>query len=323
MMLLSLVICTYNRADILRLTLPRYETLKIPQNVNLELILVNNNSSDETEVFANNYIKQSDNKKILYKYCFEEQQGLSYARNKGYQKASGEYIAYIDDECILPEKWLEIAVQHIRKSRPAFLGGPYYGKYLPNSTSSWFKESFGDSYILQYHLPDGSLQGHYLSGGNIIIRRDVFEKIGTFNTDLGMKGDMIHYGEEQDLQKRFISQFPNESILYISDLFVWHLIRKEKMSISFLFKDALIRGFSATKQMTDHSFTKLLLSPLFLLLSLTHTLFSFAYKLIESLFSKNTFLGLLYNDYKKGTWRNIGASWALFEILLSRIFKKH
>jgi len=307
MMLISLVICTYNRVDILKVTLPSYNNLVTPKGVALEVIFINNNSNDETENYVKEFIKYSNKTNITYKYCFERKQGLSYARNKGYQEATGDYIAYLDDECILPVEWLEVAVKHIKAKTPAFLGGPYYGKYLPNVSSKWFKESFGDSYILQYNLPDGPMNGRYLSGGNLIIRRNVFEKIGLFDTNLGMKGNTINYGEEQDLQKRFISQFPEESILYIADLFVWHLIRREKMTMNFLFKDALIRGFSATKLMNNHSNLKLFSSPFFLLFSVLNTILSYIYNFFISLFSKKSFFTLLYNDYKKGTWRNIGA----------------
>ena len=319
---MSIIICTYNRADILKVTLPSYKNMKIPEGVRLEIICVDNNSNDDTEAYLKTFIKIAHNRHITYKYCFESIQGLSHARNRGYQESSGNYIAYIDDECILPVEWLEIAVKHIKAKTPAFLGGPYYGKYLPGVSSKWFKESFGDSYILQYNLPDGSMNGRYLSGGNLIIRRNVFEKIGLFDTNLGMKGNTINYGEEQDLQKRFISQFPEESILYIADLFVWHLIRREKMTMNFLFKDALIRGFSATKLMNNHSNLKLFSSPLFLLFSVLNAILSYIYNFIISLFSKKSFFTLLYNDYKKGTWRNIGASWALLELLFRQYFKK-
>jgi len=320
-MLISLVICTYNRADILKTTLPSYKNLKIPTGIHLEIIYIDNNSNDNTKTYLNNFIKLSNNKNIVYKYCFEGIQGLSHARNRGYQESSGDYIAYIDDECILPTEWLEVAVKHIKAKTPAFLGGPYYGKYIPDTSSNWFKESYGDSYILQYNLPDGPMNGRYLSGGNLLIRRDVFEKIGLFDVELGMNGESMNYGEEQDFQKRLIAQFPEEIILYISALYVWHLIREEKMSMGFLFKDALIRGVSSTKLIKNHSFLTLVLSPVFLVFTTIKAILSYLYKLVISFLSKESFYTLLYNDYQKGTWRDIGTSLGLLKLLFSHFSK--
>jgi len=150
----------------------------------LEVVIVNNNSTDKTLVLLSEFIKKKI-PKVEIKYVFEEKQGLYHARNKGYLKSKGEYVAYIDDECILPQDWLANAFEIIKSSRPAFLGGPFLGKYIPGSSSKWFKESFGDSHMLQYDLPNGEIKNRYLSGGNLFVRRDVFEKVGVFDTTLG------------------------------------------------------------------------------------------------------------------------------------------
>lgn len=318
-MLITIVICTYNRADILKITLPYFDALKIPEHVSLEVIIINNNSNDETEACVKDFIKKSQSD-IRYSYFFESNQGLSHARNAGYKKASGEYIAYLDDECIVPEDWLEVAVKDIKLAYPAFLGGPYYGKFLPGRTNTWYKESFGDSYILQYAVPDGPLIDRYLSGGNLIIRRDVFDKIGLFDSELGMSGKKISYGEEQDFQKRLKQEFPDEVIYYDSSLFVWHLIRDEKISLPRLFTEALIRGQSSAKE-KDFSWLQIMISPLLLIAVIARALSSALWSFIKSLFSEEHFLTLLHQDYKNRTWRDIGAVWYRLTCLITNITK--
>ncbi len=306
-MLISLIICTYNRADLLEITLPTYKTLAIPKGVQLELIIIDNNSNDRTREVVKTF-KNFFSFKLSY--FFEPIQGLSHARNTGFKHAEGDYIAYIDDECTLPGSWLEVASKIINIESPAFLGGPYYGKFLFSNTHPWFKESFGDSYILQYNLPDGKMpNGRYLSGGNMIIRQDVFGKIGLFDTSLGMNGDVINYGEEQDFQKRLVDEHSNEVIWYCSELFVWHGIRTDKISISYLFKEALIRGAAAQKG-KDHSLKTLLFSPTLLIGAVFRAIFSFLIKLLESSFTQDHFFTLLYEDYRNSHWRDIGG---LFE----------
>lgn len=317
-MLITLVICTYNREDILKITLPCYDELRIPDNVSMDVIIVNNNSSDDTEAFVNGFIEKSKSE-INFRYLLEPKQGVSHARNAGYIHASGEYIAYLDDECILPEQWLEVALESIESELPAFLGGPYYGKFLPGSTSTWFKESFGDSYINAFNLPNGPMKGKFLSEGNMIVRRDVFEDIGLFDTKLGMNGETIGYGEGPDFQKRFIEKNPGEVIWFNPELFVWHLIRNEKISIVYRFKEALVRGKYSVKGKEIH-FLILLISPILLFYFSLKALFSVFWKFIQSLFLDKHFFTLLHNDYVDRTWRDIGASWYKTKLFLCKVF---
>lgn len=314
-MKLSLVICTYNRVDILKTTLPELAHLIVPSAAQLEIIIVDNNSNDDTADYLKQYLQSLDSV-VPHHYVFEKKQGISHARNAGFKKAVGDYIAYIDDECLLPGNWIEVAVKTLHKHTPAFLGGPYFGKFLPGSSSPWFKESFGDSFLLQYKPEYGPLMGRYLSGGNMLIRRDVFEKIGLFDTELGMKGDVIAYGEEQDFQRRYLAQFNHEEVFYNPDLFVWHYIRNEKLSMRFLFKDALLRGQYVEKQ-KPKSLLKLLTSPLMLLFTSLRAISFMLVWFAVSLLKREHFFTLLHHDYRKNTWRSIGQSWYHFSRLFS------
>lgn len=306
----SLIICSYNRADILQATLPAILELDIPEEVMFELIVVDNNSSDDTKQVVQDFISavELSKKPVSARYVFEKNQGLSFARNKGYEEANGQYIAYIDDECILPKQWLSEAQKIIVDKKPAFLGGPYLGKYLPGSSSKWFKESFGDSYILQYNLEDGPMKNRYLSGGNMFIRRDVFEKVGVFDVELGMNGDVLNYGEEVEFQKRFLKEYPDELVWYDSKVFVWHCIRDMKMKISFLLKDAFVRGGSSA-ELQNLPKDKLRQAPLHLVFFVLKALYSALKKGLRSIATRQHFFFLLYEDYKNGTWRDIGGAW--------------
>ncbi len=307
----SLIICTYNRSDILKATLPSLLDIVIPQNEFLEIIIVDNNSKDATKKIAYDFIDtvgKLDTPSLTADYIFEGKQGLSHARNTGYKSAKGKYIAYIDDECILPNSWLQEAYEIINSEAPAFLGGPYLGKYFPGSSSSWYKESFGDSYILQYELENGPMKNRYISGGNMFIRRDVFEKVGLFDVNLGMSGEKVNYGEEVEFQKRFLNAYPNEIVWYDSKVFVWHCIRDIKMKISFLFKDALIRGKSSA-ELQQNTSEQLRKAPFHLIFFVIKALLSAIKKFFESIFKREHFFLLLYRDYKNGTWRDIGGAW--------------
>jgi len=319
-MLITLVVCTYNRLDILKVTMPSYLSLRVPDDVTLDVVIIDNNSQDGTRGFVEDFIRKKKNT-INIKYILEPKQGVSFARNTGYKNASGDYIGYLDDECVLPEQWLEVAVENILAEQPAFLGGPYFGKFLPKTTSSWCKESFGDSYMVEHNLPNAPLEGRYLSEGNMLVRKDIFQKVGLFDTELGMTGEKISYGEGPDFQQRFLTEYPNEVIWYNPKLFVWHLIRDEKISIVYRFKEALIRGASAAELAKGVSRELLLLSPLLLIYYVFYASLSATRYLVISIFSREHFYTLLHNDYQKKTWRDIGRAWYRSKLLFKSFFR--
>jgi len=130
--LFSIIVCTYNRCDILKITLPYYKSLIIPVGIKLDVIIVDNNSSDETKPFVEKYSKNNTDNHSSLTYIFEPEQGLSHARNTGYKHAKGDYIAYIDDECILPENWLEEVINTINVAgTPAFWVGRITESFYP------------------------------------------------------------------------------------------------------------------------------------------------------------------------------------------------
>src|SRR5213079_2603559 len=83
---ISVVVCTYNGASTIRDTLEALRDLDYPS---FEVIVVNDGSTDETPQIASNY---------PYRIINEENQGLSRARNTGIAAATGEIVAFIDDD---------------------------------------------------------------------------------------------------------------------------------------------------------------------------------------------------------------------------------
>src|SRR5262245_49809972 len=74
--------------------------------------------------------------------CFAEAQaGLTRARNLGWQKAQGRYVAYLDDECKVPSAWLQNAKRLVNEISPDIFGGPYYPWY-PYGKPHWFKDAY-------------------------------------------------------------------------------------------------------------------------------------------------------------------------------------
>jgi len=222
-MVISVVICTFNRAELLSTALQTLCAQTIDKS-RYEIIVVDNNSKDNTRGVTEEFCRNYSN----IRYGFEKTQGLSHARNHGWRIANGGYVAYMDDECMVPAQWLAVAMKIIERLVPAVFGGPYYG-YLNSSAPHWWKMSY-ESFELSETA--GSLKsGEYLRGGNIFIRRKLLETFGGFNASLGMSGEKIGYGEETQFQRHIRATMPDEIIYYDPELYLHHLVRPEKMKL--------------------------------------------------------------------------------------------
>jgi len=224
--IISVIICTYNRAEFVGTALKSL-CEQTAEKTQYEVIVVDNNSEDNTRVITQEFCRRYPN----IRYCLEKRQGLSHARNRGWQESQGKYVAYIDDECKVPAQWLEVALQIIKEFSPAVFGGPYYG-YHNSPKPRWWKDSYG---AFEPSKTAGVLtQGEYLRGGNFFIHRTLLETIGGFDSRYGMAGQKIAYGEETELQRRIRAMRPDELIYYDPKLYVWHLVRPEKMVLRWI-----------------------------------------------------------------------------------------
>lgn len=90
---LTIAVCTYNRADHLKICL---DSLSHQADCapDWELLLVDNNSTDATRQIA----QESSLSFPQFRYIFEPEQGLSVARNRALSESNGVFIAYIDDD---------------------------------------------------------------------------------------------------------------------------------------------------------------------------------------------------------------------------------
>ncbi|MBI4358482.1 MAG: glycosyltransferase family 2 protein [Candidatus Omnitrophica bacterium] len=221
----SVIVCSYNRAESLRDTI---ESLVNQRAIcSYEIIVVDNNSKDGTRDVA-----ESFNGKV--KYAFESRQGLSYARNTGIKEAKGQIIAFTDDDVIADSNWVSSIYQCFKETRALAVGGQI--KRLWNcERPEWLAEEIMGPLIVQDLGPQRKKwdqQNRHMIGANMSFHRAIFEQHGIFREALGRKGDRLIGGEDREIFQRL--QKAGIAIFYEPKAIVHHKVEKQRLSKDFM-----------------------------------------------------------------------------------------
>lgn len=236
----TVIVCTYNRKDFLKICLESVLNDILVTSPSCEVLVVDNNSNDGTEV----YVKHLMEKHSCVKYVFEREQGLSKARNAGLKSASFEYCVFLDDDAFVSKGWLGSIVKEIKRNEFDVFGGVYY---------PWYKEGkrrfFSDEYASNIRwlkpLQRRLLLEETLSGGNFCLKKSSALKVGGFSESLGMNGKVMSYGEETDMQIRLRNA--GEKLGLNPEMTIFHYTPKKKQSLRWLVKRAVAEGRDDSK----------------------------------------------------------------------------
>lgn len=228
MLKISIIVCTYNRSELLLGCLHSLVEQTLDTE-DYEVIIVNNNSTDNTVETVGHFAKTYNH--IHIRIVTELNQGLSFARNRGWQEASGEYVAYIDDDALAPPDWVYQIQSFIdRQPNVSAFGGPYTS-YSLVAVPDWFPPGYGCHSLGEDERPI-VVGREWISGTNMIFKKKLFFDFGGFDENLGMSGSNVSYGEETN----FLIKLSKNSIpvYYVPKINVRHLVAEYKMSLTWL-----------------------------------------------------------------------------------------
>lgn len=234
---ISVIVCTFNRGNILEYCLNSLSN-QLTNSVNYEVIIIDNNSTDNTNLIIKNFIKKCSN----FRTYTEKNQGLAFARNTGFKKAFGNYIAYIDDDSIAPNNWIEEIISFIKRHPNVKVFGGGYKGYSLEENIGWLPENYCNNYLGENERVL-NIGEEWITGTNMIFDKNVLEFYGGFNTLLGMKGYKTNYGEETELLLKMHKD--GIEVYYCPKITVFHLIPNYKTKMSFLLKSDYYRAKSS------------------------------------------------------------------------------
>ena len=184
----SIVIPAYNEEEHIAAALQS----ALKQNYSdFEIIVVNNNSHDNTaNIIATFPVKVIN----------EINKGTHFARERGRKEAQGEYLAYMDADCLPDPDWLQKGLECFSNKSVVAASGPY--AYYDDSGFFLSISLFFQKYI--YTLVNFILQtfkiGGTMIGGNSFFRSSALQAIGGFDTKI------TFYGDDTDTAKRISRQ---------------------------------------------------------------------------------------------------------------------
>ena len=228
-MKLTVIICTYNRASSIGRALESVLASVLPPGVEWEVLVVDNNSKDDTRAAVNQFCLRYPGR---VRYLFESQQGLSNARNAGIREARGEIIAFTDDDVTVEPTWLQNLTACLHDGTWAGAGG---GIRPPEDFTppDWLSLGGGimDSSGVLALFDVGTVPGELNKapfGANMAFRKCIFEKYGTFRPDLGRCGDSLLSNEDTEFGGRLMAA--GERLRYEPSAVVYHPVPKERLS---------------------------------------------------------------------------------------------
>ena len=194
MIVISVIICTYNRAPLLKRALKSLtcQTLRPDQ---FEVIVVNDGSSDHTAEVCKSISEEMPN--LIYRST-DKNTGLGNAANFGVQSAKGDYLLFTDDDCIASKDWVERMGEALKKY--ALVAGSVSS---PNSSFVEYCHNIAEFHPFMGGRSEGPID--FIAGSNMGFRRSLFDEMNGFSAGT-MSPDMefILRAREKGYQIYFI-----------------------------------------------------------------------------------------------------------------------
>jgi glycosyltransferase involved in cell wall biosynthesis len=219
MMSVTVILCTYNRCRILARALDSLAASKLPESVEWEVLVVDNNSRDQTRDVVEEFCCRYPER---FRYLFHPQQGKSHALNAGIREAQGDILAFMDDDVTVEPTWLQNLTTGLHNGQWAGAGG----RIVPQRTFApprWLslEDALGPLALFDLGHEAGELTEAPF-GTNMAFRGELFKKYGAFRTDLGPRPGCQIRSEDSEFSQRLLAA--GERLRYEPSAIVYHEI---------------------------------------------------------------------------------------------------
>jgi glycosyltransferase involved in cell wall biosynthesis len=227
----SVVICTWNRSRLLRLTLEQMTRLKVNAGTTWELIVVNNNCSDDTDLVLEEFRDRLPLVRLT-----ESKPGKSHAANLAVLKAGGDYIIWTDDDVLVDPEWLNAYLRAFTTWPDATIFAGAIDPWFEGSPPEWLRRVFpkvANAYAALDHGPVGFdlTQNTYPYGANMALKRSAHLQ-EPYDTRIGPRPNSGIRGEEMIMARRLLAA--GATGRWVPEARVQHFIPPNRQSLSYL-----------------------------------------------------------------------------------------
>lgn len=226
---ITICICTFKRPELLYRLLSKIEIQKTEKLFLYDVIIVDNDNQESAKQIVNIYSKHS---KILINYFVEPEQNIALARNKAITNATGDYIAFIDDDEFPDDKWLLNMLRAINKYKADGVLGPVL-PYFEHHPPGWILK--GRFFERPSHSNGYVLEWQNTRTGNVLLKNNIIKKSKIKFDPLYGSG-----GEDRDFFRRLMAE--GYKFVWLNEAPVFETVTENRCTRSIMIKRALIRG---------------------------------------------------------------------------------
>lgn len=250
---IEVLICTHNRSVLLETVLNSLNQVIQPESCHVTLRIAANACNDETHSILTNYQEKQKNNNFLPLLWHDiPQAGKSNALNYVIPFLTGDLIAMIDDDHRISENYFNTLNNAYDTYHDTDI---FFGKILPDWNEKEPKWAHEKGKYAIYPLPvpcydkgDNTFEYHSKipkpGGGNLALKREVFNLVGKFNTELGPSGHNLGGGEDSDFVQRAINK--GIKLRYLPGMIQYHYVDLERFRLSYILTKSYQRSRSVT-----------------------------------------------------------------------------
>ncbi len=228
---ITVILCTYNRCQSLSKTLESLASICMPESVEWEVLVVDNNSPDQTRAVVEDYCGRYPG---FFRYLFDPRQGKSYALNSGIREAEGDVLVFVDDDVTVDPSWLHKLTTALNNNEWAGVGGrilPELGFTPPRWLDTKGRYALAPLAIFDLGLEAGELKEAPF-GTNMAFHKEMFSKYGDFRTDLGPRPGCEIRNEDTEFGSRLLAR--GERLWYEPSAVVYHSVPERRLQKKYL-----------------------------------------------------------------------------------------
>jgi succinoglycan biosynthesis protein ExoM len=232
---ISVCICTFKRENLLRQLLAKLEYQQTEGLFTYSAVVADNDSSESAKGVVAEFCSTH---RLAVTYCVEPQQNIALARNMAFQHASGDFIAFIDDDEFPADDWLRALFKACEAYGVAGILGPVIPHY-ESEPPQWVKK--GGFFDRPAYKTGYKLNWAESRTGNVLFRKDILNGVATpFRSEFDTAGE--------DVDFFFRMREKGCAFVWCNEAIVYEEVPSSRCNRSYLLKRALLRGSNFPKQ---------------------------------------------------------------------------